>query len=249
MVEKTLGQELQKKTWGSAEPLVRRAPTVDSSQAPQPPQAGETTTAPVSKRGRGGGRGRSCGGAVGDQENHGAQIAPIVAAEPEKEESGAGLLSRLLSKNADVPSASKPFDLFSSVSSFQTLNASNDIFSYLHRKDDQPYNALDMDPPLGSTDIAGSTADVRDADADASEEVGYVKSRGRGRGQGRGRCKPSLAEDFKVESTSAAPETTTTTGDAAAEVLGSPQQENTLQPQKRRRVKTASPLKDLSNCS
>eukprot|EP00931_Biecheleriopsis_adriatica_P084091 TRINITY_DN5779_c0_g2_i1.p1 TRINITY_DN5779_c0_g2~~TRINITY_DN5779_c0_g2_i1.p1 ORF type:complete len:1441 (-),score=394.52 TRINITY_DN5779_c0_g2_i1:164-4447(-) len=176
---------VEKQTWGTGAPMARSVAEPAALLRGEEPVG--ALAAPPKKRGRAGGTpGALSGGAT----------APVP--EPVKEEGGASLLSRLLSKTSPTKSSGgsslggNPLDFGNSFSSFSSLSGSDDIFGYLHTG--APSSATDRgdDNPFISLDSEASPVAVEDEGRDTAEEgAGAGRGHGKGRGRGRGRGKAS----------------------------------------------------------
>lgn len=185
-------EAVEKQTWGSNAPMARKAPVADA-----PPRGEDGDMGPPP-------------GPLTKIRRKTPGTASVDASEPPpappKEEDGSSLLSRLLSKSSSsdsavaTPSVLKPLDFSSSFSSFSSLSASDDIFSYLRggtdtgtasASDSKPFNSLDLDLP-GLTPPISESASV---DEDGASTTGGGKPRGKGRGRGRGRGASKVDDD------------------------------------------------------
>jgi len=174
--------EIVKTTWGTGAPKTRTNTHSDPEEEAAPAQKVPRRVAGGGARGGSGGppRGRPAQPAAEGGLAAAADKAPSPPKLPQ-EESGHGLLSRLLSKklpddpNSSAPPTRSKVDL-SAPTSFSSLGGSDDFFSYLRTggtEEGKPYNALDFGPPPCLS--AGGTSEVPAAtmaDGEATGEGG-----------------------------------------------------------------------------
>jgi len=187
--------EVQKTTWGSSAPPTRKVAEPDMPRSMDDATPSSSSTVPARPISRGPKRQRAAQGE--DAKEAGSEQAPAPA--PAKEESGASLLSRLLSRSGPDMPMEQPLQSFSS---FSALGGTDDLFSYLRGSDQsKQYNALDFgDPPLASHDTevssgAGVSVDPLQTDTLTCEEPTSKTGKGRGRGRGRGRGGAKMKAD------------------------------------------------------
>jgi len=172
--------EIVKTTWGSGAPKTRTNTQSDPEEEAAPAQKALRRAASGGPR-VGGGSAPRVRPAQPAAERGVAAAADMLASpvKPLQEESGHGLLERLLAKKLPDDPASPPtrskVDL-SPPTNFTSLGGSDDFFSYLRgnaMERSKPYNALDVGPPPSlSTTHASDASVTATADAEVTSEGG-----------------------------------------------------------------------------
>lgn len=181
--EVSLDSEVTKTTWGSGS-IAERKPLDPSEVAAR---AASNAPAPKARKQR-------------------AAAEPEPPQEPVKEETGSGLLSRLLSsKSSGVGSAiaTRPRPLTSSLdTSFSSSFAlsSDDIFGYLKTgssSDSAPFSALDSLPPAlaGDSDKKAAEEDEAEAETATPSKTGGGKTKGKAKSKVPGRGSKAADDD------------------------------------------------------